>query len=126
MEDKRSAFAAHLSRGMKRNVMIMNALLASPPLYMIDEPFLGLDPLAVRSLLERLETEKRSGSAILVSSPVLPTLEAYCDLYLLLHEGRLVASGTLEELREAAGMPDASLERLFVRYIAPGGDACDC
>jgi ABC-2 type transport system ATP-binding protein len=123
MADKRSAFAAHLSKGMKQKVMIMNALLASPPLYVIDEPFLGLDPLAVRSLLERLDEEKRSGSAILVSSHILSTLESYCDRYLLLHDGRLIVSGTLEALREAAGMPGASLERLFFRFIAPERDA---
>lgn len=123
MADKRSAFTAHLSKGMKQKVMIMNALLASPPLYVIDEPFLGLDPLAVRSLLERLDEEKRSGSAILVSSHILSTLESYCDRYLLLHDGRLIVSGTLEALREAAGMPGASLERLFFRFIAPERDA---
>ena len=122
MADKRSAFAAHLSKGMKQKVMIMNALLASPPLYVIDEPFLGLDPLAVRSLLERLDEEKRSGSAVLMSSHILSTLETYCDRYLLLHEGRLIVSGTLDELREKAGMPGASLEQLFFRFIAPEGD----
>lgn len=123
MADKRSAFAAHLSKGMKQKVMIMNALLAAPPLYIIDEPFLGLDPLAMRSLLERLNEEKRSGSAILMSSHILSTLEAYCDRYLLLHDGRLLASGTLETLREMAGMPGASLERLFFRFIAPERNA---
>jgi len=123
MADKRSAFAAHLSKGMKQKVMIMNALLASPPLYVIDEPFLGLDPLAVRSLLERLDEEKRSGSAILVSSHILSMLEGYCDRYLLLHDGRLIVSGTLDALREAASMPGASLERLFFRFIAPERDA---
>jgi len=123
MADKRSAFAAHLSKGMKQKLMIMNALLAAPPLYVIDEPFLGLDPLAVRSLLERLDEEKRSGSAILMSSHILSTLEAYCDRYLLLHEGRLIASGTLDELRESAGMPGASLERLFFRFVDPEGNA---
>jgi ABC-2 type transport system ATP-binding protein len=123
MADKRTAFAAHLSKGMKQKVMIMNALLAAPPLYLIDEPFLGLDPLGVRSLLERLEAEKRSGSAILMSSHILSTLEAYCDRYLVLHDGRLIASGTLDELRETAGMPGAPLERLFFRFVAPEGDA---
>lgn len=123
MADKRSAFEAHLSKGMKQKVMVMNALLAAPPLYVIDEPFLGLDPLAVRSLLERLNEEKRSGSAILMSSHILSTLEAYCDRYLLLHDGRLIASGTLETLREMAGLPGASLERLFFRFVAPERDA---
>lgn len=123
MTHKRNAFTVHLSKGMKQKVMLMNALLAAPPLYIIDEPFLGLDPLGVRSLLERLDAEKRSGSAILMSSHVLSTLESYCDRYILLHEGRLIAAGTLADLREAAGLPGASLEQLFFRFILPEGDA---
>lgn len=123
MEPKRNAFAAHLSKGMKQKVMIMNALMPEPPLYIIDEPFLGLDPLGIRSLLERLVEVKRSGSAVLMSSHILSTVEAYCDRYLVLHDGRLIASGTLDEVRAAAGMPDGTLEQAFFRLVEPRGDA---
>ena len=122
MAAKRSAFAAHLSKGMKQKVMIMNALLPEPPLYIIDEPFLGLDPLGIRSLLERLTLVKRSGAAVLMSSHILSTVEAYCDRYLVLHNGRLIASGALDDVRRAAGLPDASLEQAFFRLVdAEGG-----
>lgn len=123
MDKAMDALPDTLSKGMKQKVMLMNALLAAPSLLIIDEPFLGLDPLAVRSLLERLNEEKRSGSAILMSSHILSTLEAYCDRYLLLHDGRLIVSGTLEALRESAGMPGATLEQLFFRFIVPERDA---
>lgn len=120
MKPKRKAFAGHLSKGMKQKVMIMNALLAEPPLYIIDEPFLGLDPLGIKSLLERLVEVKRRGSAILMSSHILATVEAYCDRYIVLHQGRIVAQGTLEQIRQAAGMDSrsGSLEESFYKLIA--------
>ncbi|MFC4777033.1 ABC transporter ATP-binding protein [Paenibacillus sp. GCM10023252] len=102
MLPKRRAFASHLSKGMKQKVMIMNALLSEPSLYIIDEPFLGLDPLGIRSLLERLVAVKRQGAAILMSSHILATVEAYCDRYIVLHHGRIVAQGTLAEVQQAA------------------------
>jgi len=121
MEGKRKAFSGHLSKGMKQKVMIMNALLPRPPLYIIDEPFLGLDPLGIRSLLDRLVEVKREGAAILMSSHILSTVETYCDRFLVLHRGRLAAQGTLDDIRAAAGSPGVPLEEAFYRLVA-GGD----
>lgn len=122
MVPKRKAFAAHLSKGMKQKVMIMNALLAEPPLYIIDEPFLGLDPLGIRSLLERLVEVKRKGAAILMSSHILSTVEAYCDRFIVMHHGKIVAIGTLEDIRHAAGMDmrSGSLEDAFYKLVTGG------
>lgn len=124
MTGKKSAFAGHLSKGMKQKVMIMNALLPEPPLYVIDEPFLGLDPLGIRSLLERLVEVKRSGAAILMSSHILSTVEAYCDRFLVLHGGRLIAAGKLDDVKKRAGVEKAeraSLEEAFYRLVTSGG-----
>ncbi len=122
MTPKRKAFASHLSKGMKQKVMIMNALLANPPLYIIDEPFLGLDPLGIRSLLERLVEVKQAGGAILMSSHILATVEAYCDRYIVMHQGRIVAEGTLEEVARTAGVEtrSGSLEEAFYRLVSGG------
>ncbi|WP_028611910.1 ABC transporter ATP-binding protein [Paenibacillus harenae] len=122
MMPKRKAFASHLSKGMKQKVMIMNALLADPPLYIIDEPFLGLDPLGIRSLLERLVEVKRKGAAILMSSHILSTVEAYCDRFIVMHHGKIVAQGTLDEVRQAAGMNmrSGTLEDAFYRLVTGG------
>ncbi|MBJ6363834.1 ABC transporter ATP-binding protein [Paenibacillus sp. GCM10012307] len=121
MIPKRTAFSGHLSKGMKQKVMIMNALLPEPPLYIIDEPFLGLDPLGIRSLLERLVEVKNSGAAILMSSHILATVEMYCDRFLVLHRGKMVAQGNLEQVREQSGDRTASLEEAFYRLVT-GGD----
>ncbi|MEV5025960.1 ABC transporter ATP-binding protein [Paenibacillus sp. LPE1-1-1.1] len=122
MVPKRKAFASHLSKGMKQKVMIMNALLAEPPLYIIDEPFLGLDPLGIRSLLERLVEVKQKGAAILMSSHILSTVEAYCDRFIVMHHGKIVALGTLEDVRKAAGMDmrGGSLEDAFYKLVTGG------
>ncbi|GFN30982.1 ABC transporter ATP-binding protein [Paenibacillus xylaniclasticus] len=118
MRVKRGAFAEHLSKGMKQKVMIMNALLANPSLFIIDEPFLGLDPLGIRSLLERLVEVKRAGAAVLMSSHILSTVETYCDRYIVLHHGRIAASGTLDDVRKAAGMADGTLDEAFFRLVS--------
>ncbi|MFS0723275.1 ABC transporter ATP-binding protein [Paenibacillus sp. 1P07SE] len=124
MKAKKDAFSNHLSKGMRQKVMIMNALLPEPALYIIDEPFLGLDPLGIRSLLERLVQVKESGAAILMSSHILATVEAYCDRFLVVHQGKMAAQGTLEEIREQAGAPGISLEEAFYRFVVAGdGDA---
>jgi ABC-2 type transport system ATP-binding protein len=120
MAGKRDAFPGSLSKGMKQKVMIMNALLAAPSLYIIDEPFLGLDPLGIRSLLARLIAEKNRGAAILLSSHILSTIEAYCDRFVVLHHGRIKAQGTLSDIRQAAGVKDAPLEEAFCRLVTEG------
>ncbi|MGO4539815.1 ABC transporter ATP-binding protein [Paenibacillus sp. 2TAB19] len=122
MLPKRKAFASHLSKGMRQKVMIMNALLAQPPLYIIDEPFLGLDPLAIRSLLERLVEVKRNGAAILMSSHILSTVETYCDRFIVMHQGHIAAQGTMEDVRRTAGidMRNGTLEEAFYKLVTGG------
>ncbi|MBH5317264.1 ABC transporter ATP-binding protein [Paenibacillus sp. GSMTC-2017] len=122
MIPKRKAFASHLSKGMRQKVMIMSALLASPPLFVIDEPFLGLDPLGIRSLLNQLVEVKEQGAAILMSSHILSTVEAYCDRFIVMHQGRIVAQGNLDAIRESAGqgIGNGSLEDAFYSLVAGG------
>jgi ABC-2 type transport system ATP-binding protein len=105
---------------MRQKVMIMNAFLVEPSLYIIDEPFLGLDPLGIRSLLELMVEKKQQGAAILMSSHILSTLEKYCDRYLILHYGRIIAQGDLEDVRKQAGIGAAPLEDLFYELIKGG------
>ncbi|WP_274652599.1 ABC transporter ATP-binding protein [Paenibacillus humicola] len=123
MTGKRKAFAAHLSKGMRQKVMIMNALLARPALYVIDEPFLGLDPLGIRSLLDKLAEVREEGSAVFMSSHILSTVETYCDRFIVLHQGSILVQGTLEDVCAKAGVRtgSGSLEEAFYRLTANGG-----
>lgn len=114
------SLSAHLSKGMRQKVMIMCAFVARPSLYVIDEPFLGLDPLGIRSLLDFMLELKAAGSSVLLSSHILSTIENYCDRFIVLHQGRIIALGTLQEVAEQAGKPGLPLEELFYALIQGG------
>lgn len=114
MEKRLRWFPSHFSKGMRQKVMIMCAFLVNPSLYIIDEPFVGLDPIGIKSLLEQMTERKEAGASVLMSTHILSTAEKYCDRIILLHEGRLRASGTMDELRMAFNRPDASLDDLYI------------
>lgn len=108
-------FPAHFSKGMKQKVMIMCAFLVQPSLYIVDEPFVGLDPLGIQSLLDLMNKMKESGAGILMSTHILATAERYCDRFVILHNGEVRAMGTLHELREQFAMPRATLDDLYIQ-----------
>lgn len=114
MEKRLKWFPAHFSKGMKQKVMIMCAFLVNPSLYIVDEPFVGLDPLGIQSLLNLMNKMKESGAGILMSTHILATAEKYCDSFIILHNGEIRAQGTLEDLRSEFGMPQASLDDLYI------------
>lgn len=114
LENKLDWFPANFSKGMKQKVMVLCAFLIEPSLYIIDEPFLGLDPLAINALLELMDQMKRSGASILMSTHILATAEKYCDRFIVLHEGQIRAQGTLEELRGEFQLAGASLDEIYV------------
>ncbi|KIL45605.1 ABC transporter ATP-binding protein [Jeotgalibacillus soli] len=115
MEGKMKWFPAHFSKGMKQKVMIMCAFLTKPSLYIIDEPFVGLDPLAIQSLLDLMEEMKKDGSSILMSTHILATAERYCDSFIIMHEGKVRAKGTLQDLRQKFSMSDATLDDIYIQ-----------
>ncbi|MFS0782967.1 ABC transporter ATP-binding protein [Bacillus sp. 1P06AnD] len=114
MEKRLKWFPAHFSKGMKQKVMIMCAFLVQPSLYIVDEPFVGLDPLGIQSLLNMMEDMKKRGAGILMSTHILATAERYCDSFIILHNGQIRAKGTLEDLRREFSMPEATLDDLYI------------
>ncbi|SFA45255.1 ABC-2 type transport system ATP-binding protein [Parageobacillus thermantarcticus] len=121
MEKRLKWFPAHFSKGMKQKVMIMCAFLVEPALYIIDEPFLGLDPLGIHSLLEQMQRMKKKGAGILMSTHILATAEKYCDSFVILHNGKVKAKGTLAELREQFSSPAATLDELYIELTKEDG-----
>ncbi|MDQ0880072.1 ABC transporter ATP-binding protein [Peribacillus sp. V2I11] len=115
MEKRLKWFPAHFSKGMKQKVMIMCAFLVQPSLYIVDEPFVGLDPLGIQSLLDLMRKMKESGAGILMSTHILATAERYCDSFIILHNGEIRAKGNLEQLREQFSMPGATLDDLYIQ-----------
>jgi len=114
MEKRLNWFPSHFSKGMRQKVMIMCAFLVDPKLYIIDEPFVGLDPLGIQSLLDQMNEKKKTGASVLMSTHILSTAERYCDRILLLHNGRIRAQGTMDDLRAAFNMPLATLDDLYI------------
>ncbi|WNC13824.1 ABC transporter ATP-binding protein [Brevibacillus brevis] len=117
MEEAKDRFPQQFSKGMRQKLMIMMALLVRPQLYIVDEPILGLDPLGIRTLLTWLERCKEQGAGILMSTHILATAEKYCDRFIILHKGRIKAQGTLDELRRSTGMPDRSLDDIYLQLV---------
>ncbi|WP_414053332.1 ABC transporter ATP-binding protein [Macrococcus equi] len=120
LDNKLKQFPAHFSKGMKQKVMIICAFISEPALHIIDEPFLGLDPLGIQSMLDLMVKAREAGRTVLMSTHILTTAEIYCDSFLLLHHGKLVGKGKLEDLRQQFNMPEATLDEI---YIHATGDA---
>nr|WP_090886108.1 ABC transporter ATP-binding protein [Evansella caseinilytica] len=122
MQKMKSWFPSHFSKGMRQKVMIMCAFLVQPDFYVADEPFVGLDPIGIKSFLDRMVEMKHQGCGILMSTHILATAEKYCDRFILLHEGRILLQGELSELREQAGMPGADLDEIYVQMTKEDDD----
>lgn len=114
MENKLNWFPSHFSKGMKQKVMIMCAFLVEPALYVVDEPFVGLDPIGIESFLDLMTDMKKQGAGVLMSTHILSTAEQYCDRFIILHEGKIAAQGTLEEIRNVFNKPEATLHEVYV------------
>lgn len=97
------------SHGMKQKLAIISALIHEPKLIIMDEPFVGLDPKASHLLKETMHELCATGTAIFFSTHVLEVAEKLCDKVAIIKEGRLICSGTMEEVKG-----DASLEEVFL------------
>lgn len=115
LKDKRDELGKNLSKGMKQKVAICSGLLHDPKLLIFDEPFIGLDPKAIRELKNIFRRLKEEGKTIFISSHLLDSIEDFCDRVLVLKEGKLIAKGTLSELRSSLkGSKNSSLEDVFL------------
>lgn len=104
LEDKGKALVRTLSGGQKQRLAVAMAMLHDPDLYILDEPTSGLDPIARRQIHAILETLKRDGKTVLISSHYLDEIEALADRVIILSQGEIIADGTpLELLGRAAG-----------------------
>jgi ABC-2 type transport system ATP-binding protein len=111
---------AEYSKGMRKRVAMAASLIHHPELFLMDEPFEGVDAVGARLMKGILQDLVRRGATIFLTSHVLEVVERLCDRVAIIHHGRIVKSGTLEELR-AGG---ESLEDAFVRVVgaeAPRG-----
>lgn len=106
-----------LSTGQKQRVNIARALLADPPVLIMDEPTLGLDVLSNRLILSLIRTQAQAGKAILLSTHALDEIETMCKRIGLIHNGRLVAEGDLADLQQRTGK--SRLSEVFLQLVHP-------
>jgi sodium transport system ATP-binding protein len=119
MNDFRDMLGAKMSTGMKQKVSIARAIVHDPPVLIFDEPTLGLDVLVARALLQTVAELREAGKCIIYSTHIMREVERLCDRVAIVHHGRILASGSLPELRAAHGEND--LEELFFRLISEAG-----
>jgi ABC-2 type transport system ATP-binding protein len=103
------------SQGMKQKIAITAALMHHPRLLILDEALNGLDPRSARIVKDVIRSLAREGCSILFSTHVLEIAEAICDRVAIMYQGRILAEGTVPELRSKAGLPGSSLEEVFLK-----------
>src|SRR5580692_7453771 len=114
---KRDSPAQELSRGMRQKVAICCAYLHNPSAILFDEPITGLDPHGIRTMKDSVREHAAAGAAVVVSSHLLSLVQDLCTDLLILHHGRRIFFGPVEDARAAFAnvSGDASLEEMFFR-----------
>ena len=107
------------SRGMKQKVALAGALIHEPRLIMLDEPLTGLDAAIARHVKDLLTARVRAGATIILTTHILEVAERLADRIGIVHRGRLIAQGTLAELRTTAGHGSSTLEDIFLSLTTP-------
>ena len=121
IKDAAGSLIKTYSRGMRQKLTLTGALLHNPPLWILDEPMSGLDPRAAHDLKREMRAHCDAGNTVFFSTHVLEVAEKLCDRIGIINQGRLIAVGTLEELR--AGDKSESLEELFLELTESGEEA---
>jgi len=117
-----TALVGDFSHGMRKKIALAAALLPAPRLLFLDEPFEGIDAIASRQIKDLLSAFVRGGGTVFLTSHILEIVERLCDRVGIIHQGRLVAQGTAEELHREAG-EGKSLEELFLDLVGAGAAA---
>src|SRR5436853_3584207 len=106
-----------LSKGMRQKVALAGALVHDPRLIILDEPLTGLDALSARHVKGLLQARVRAGCTVIMTTHILEVAERMADRIGVIAAGRLVAEGTLAELRQQNGRNDTSLEDMFIALV---------
>ena len=123
--EQRNAYAETYSKGMRQKLALAGALLHEPRLLILDEPLTGLDAAAARQVKDLLRDIVRQGATVVLTTHILEVAERLAERIGIIASGRLVAEGTLEQLRArhggAAGTSEGTLEDVFLQLTAEAG-----
>ena len=116
--DRRGEWLESYSRGMKQKVALASALIHAPRLILLDEPLTGLDASAARLVKDMLLEFLKDGGAVILTTHILEVAERLAERIGIMSGGRLIAEGTMEELRSHSGQSAGSLEDIFLQLVA--------
>jgi len=115
LENWRHHLIESYSHGMRQKLIITAAFMLEPPLIIVDEPMVGLDPKSARIVKELFKKHAKRGGGIFLSTHSLEVAEELCDRISIILEGRIRASGDLESLRHEARLGESGLEEIFLQ-----------
>jgi len=118
MEDFQDVRVNKLSTGMKQKLSIARSIIHDPPVLILDEPTVGLDIITARTVTEYVKSFRDQGKCIVYSTHIMREAEKMCDVIAIIHQGNLIAQGTLAELKKTSSSDD--LEEIFFELINQG------
>ena len=116
MQEIKDLLGSKMSTGMKQKVSIARTIIHDPPVLIFDEPTVGLDVLVARAVLKAIESLRDQGKCIIYSTHIMREVEKLCDRVAIIHRGRILATGTIDELEKQYHEPD--MEELFFDLIS--------
>jgi len=118
LEERADEMVVDYSQGMKKKVTLACALLHDPEVLLLDEPFNGVDPVSARVIKSILQKLSKTQTTIFLSSHILEVVEKLCTQVAVIHHGKLVGAGPLDEVRSRAQMAGgSSLEEVFLKLV---------
>lgn len=115
LEGREGDMISSYSEGMKQKIALISAFVHKPKLLLLDEPLSGLDPRSARIVKDFLHKLKSQGVTTVMSTHVLGIAQAVCDRIAIMYQGKLLALGNMQELRQTAKLPNSGLEDVFLK-----------
>jgi len=115
LEEKRDFIAEKLSKGQRKKVAFIRAILHDPPILLLDEPTSGVDVVSARDIRNMIKDYAKKGNTVVLASHNMLEVEQLCDLVSIMHKGRIIHTGSIEEIKRLEGVKE--LEEVFVRLV---------
>lgn len=118
IREQRDEFIKTLSKGMRQKLSLCCGIISGARILFFDEPMVGLDPRAIKNFKDLIQELKDEGRTLFISTHLLDPIENICSRIIVLKKGKIIADGSLEELRSRLGEEKASLEEVFLEVTA--------
>lgn len=115
LEEKRDFIAEKLSKGQRKKVAFIRAILHDPPILLLDEPTSGVDVISAREIRDMIKDYAGKGNTVILASHNMFEVEQLCDLVSIMHRGKIIHTGSIEEIKRLEGVKE--LEDVFMRLL---------